>query len=128
MIDNNNALYIKKEKKNKNNEITEITEELNVIEPNNHYELLLSGITLNKDLENPEFNKNNYNKENEIQQGNEIELNPTEIVENKNSIFKEKAKEKIMKIILPIRLKNILREYIRKKIYYLLIKRIKKKK
>ena len=128
MIDNNNALYIKKEKKNKNNEITEITEELNVIEPNNHYELLLSGITLNKDLENTEFIKNNYNNENEIQQENEIELNPTEIVENKNSIFKEKAKEKIMKIILPIRLKNILREYIRKKIYYLLIKRIKKKK
>ena len=179
MIDNNNILYIKKIKKRKFDKMTEITEELNKIEPNNHYELIFKGkIDLNENLgavkiENKEGNnknsdknenekalneeneekqeekknKINYNEENEIDKGNGLEINPLElkkdktpnnviisyennieVLYNKNATFTDKAKKNMMKIILPIRLKTTLREYVRKRICPLLIKRLKVKK
>ena len=204
MIENNNILYIKKLKKPKHDKMTEITEELNKIEPNNHYELVFEGkINLNqnieklgkveKDLEikdnmekveNMENlklrNKNNrknkkhknkgkkeisnapeekictseeekkkiHNEENEVEKGDEIEINSAElknekknpnniiisyenkleVLYNKNApSFTEKAKRNMMKIILPIRLKTVLREHIRKRICPLLIKALKQK-
>ena len=152
MIDNNNILYIKRKKKMKCDKITEITEELNKIEPHNHYELVFKGkININdKDIsqEEKEINpknqseKVNYNKENEVQKREGIEINPLEfkkenpnniiisyddkieVLYNKNSpTFTEKAKRNMMKIILPIRLKTVLKGYIRRTICPLIIKR-----
>ena len=180
MIDNNNILYVKRKNKIKFDKMTEITEELNKIEPNNHYELIFKGkINLNENLENMNIEKNeekakksenfekngkneiteeikiyveekkkkNYNEENEVEKGDGLEINPLEIKKNKpNNIiisyenkievlynknaseFTEKAKKNMMKIILPIRLKTVLREYIRKSVYPLLIKKLKIKK
>ena len=204
MIENNNILYIKKLKKAKLDKMTEITEELNKIEPNNHYELVFEGkINLNqnieklekieKDLEKEdnmekienmenlklrnknnrknkrnknkgkkeisntqeekisipeEEKKKNYNEENEVKKGDRIEINSAElknekknpnniiisyenkleVLYNKNApSFTEKAKRNMMKIILPIRLKTVLREHIRKRICPLLIKSLKQK-
>jgi hypothetical protein len=45
---------------------------------------------------------------------------------SKNDIFNEKAKKNMMKIILPIRLKSTLREYVRKNTYPLLVSNLKK--
>jgi hypothetical protein len=164
MIDNNNILYIKRKKKIRCDKITEITEELNKIEPHNHYELVFKGkINLNENFENKqekineqkieqkkeenrykEENKRvNYNKENEVEKGDGIEINPLEfkktnpnniiisyenkieVLYNKNATFTEKAKRNMMKIILPIRLKTVLRGYIRRIICPLIIKRTK---
>ena len=170
MIDNNNILYIKRLKKRKFDKMTEITEELNKIEPNNHYELIFKGkINLNENLETnknedkneneptpkeekeknfeEEKSKKNYNEENEVDKGNGLEINPIElkngktpnniiisyeknieVLYNKNPTFTEKAKKNIMRIILPIRLKTTLREYVRKKVFPFLIKSMKTKK
>ena len=170
MIDNNNILYVKRKKKIKCDKMTEITEELNKIEPNNHYELIFKGkINFNENIDNMNIEKNNnkqkneisaeinlsldekkkknYNEENEIDKGEGLEINPLEIKKNKlNNIiisyenkievlynknsegFTEKAKKNMMKIILPIRLKTVLREYNRKNVFQLLIKRLKIKK
>jgi hypothetical protein len=49
-----------------------------------------------------------------------------DVLNSKNDIFTEKAKRNMMKIILPIRLKSTLREYIRKNIYPFLISNLKK--
>ena len=189
MVENNNILYIKRKRKFKMDKMTEITEELNKIEPNNHYELIFKGqIDLNKNLENSQKieneentklrnknnkknkknknkgkkeisntqeekitekeNKKNYNEENEVEKGDGIEINPIEfkkaphnpnnviisyenkieVLYNKNSFsFTETAKKNMMKIILPIRLKTVLREHIRKQICPLLIKILQKK-
>ncbi len=51
-----------------------------------------------------------------------------EVLYNKNAIFTAQAKKNMMKIILPIRLKTTLREYVRRDICPLLIKRMKAKK
>ncbi len=181
MIDNNNILNIKRIKKKKCDKITEITEELNKIEPDNHYELIFKGIinlekmnisqsintinTINSDnkeivkeneetisapkeekIEDVNTKKKDYNEENEIHITGGLEINPLElkrtknnhnnifisyedkieVLYNKNAIFTEKAKKNLMKIILPIRLKTTLREYIRKQIYPLLVKKLKK--
>ena len=204
MIENNNILYIKKLKKTKYDKMTEITEELNKIEPNNHYELVFEGkINLDQNIEKLEKvekdlekkdnmekvenmenlklrNKNNRknkkhknkgkkeisntpeeiictpeeekkkndNEENEVEKGDGKEINSSElknekknpnniiisyenkleVLYNKNApSFTEKAKRNMMKIILPIRLKTVLREHIRKRICPLLIKALKQK-
>ena len=119
MIDNNNVLYIKKQKKKKCCEKEEI-KYFKELKQNEHYELSFNGIKLNKEVEKPVFNKNNFNENNIVEKENEIEINPIEVFKNKNSAFAEKAKENILKIILPIRLKIVLKGYIRKKLYCLL--------
>ena len=176
IITNNNNLFINKIKKNTSDKITEITEEINIIEPNNHYELIFEGIiNLNEDLKNEEKkqsinncntlenkkeelfgqnnNKNkeskenkNYNINNEIFKGDNMEINPYELKRTKNNsnnifishenklvvlndkdtIFTEKAKKNMMRIILPIRLKTTLREFVRRNILPLLISNLKK--
>ena len=176
IITNNNNLFINKIKKNTSDKITEITEEINKIEPNNHYELIFEGIiNLNEDLKDKEKKENinncnilenkkdelysqnnnenneskenkNYNTNNEIFKGDIMEINPYELKRTKNnsnnifishenklevlndkeSIFTEKAKENMMKIILPIRLKTTLREFVRRNILPLLISKLKK--
>ena len=154
MIDNNNTLLLKSSKKKKKDEITEITEELNKIEPNNHYELIFEGIILdlNQKLENIQKEKENkinnktYNENNEIEKGEGLGINSMEmkrtknnvnndsisyenkmgVINSKDDIFSENAKRNMMKIILPIRLKSTLREYVRKNIYPLLISNLKK--
>jgi len=155
MIDKNNTLLFENSKKDKNDEITEITEELNKIEPSNHNELVLEGIIMDlnqkldniqKEKEKENNSKNNYYENNEIEKGEALEINPMEmkrtknninnifisyenkmdILNSKNDIFTEKAKRNMMKIILPIRLKSTLREYVRKNTYPLLISNLKK--
>ena len=153
MIDNNNSILLKNSKKNMHDEITEITEELNKIVPNNHYELVFEGIILdlNQKLDNIQKekvkeNKKIYNESNEIEKGEGLEINPMEMKRTKNNIdnifisyenkmgvlsskddiYTEKAKRNMMKIILPIRLKSTLREYVRKNTYPLLISNLKK--
>ena len=153
MIDNNNSILLKSSKKNMHDEITEITEELNKIVPNNHYELVFEGIILdlNQKLDNiqkekEKENKKIYNENNEIEKGEGLEINPMEMKRTKNNIdnifisyenkmgvlsskddiYTEKAKRNMMKIILPIRLKSTLREYVRKNTYPLLISNLKK--
>ena len=179
IIVNDNNLYIEQIKKNTCDKITEITEELNRIEPNNHYELIFEGIiNLNEDivnsnknnlidknrqefsyiktkqkkddevvLDNNNLKKNkNYNVNNEIDKCDTLEINPYEIkrtknntnnifisyenkiemLNNKNDIFTEKAKKNMMKIILPIRLKTTLRDFIRRNTLPLLINNLKK--
>ena len=187
IIVNNDNLFIQKIKKKQCDKITEITEELNKIEPNNHYELIFEGlINLNEDFSKKdnnlinsnkneniidnnkqEFsfikkesndkkqeinninvpNKNtNYNLTNEIEKENGLEINPLEIKKTKNNannifisyenklevlynpnaIFTEKAKRNMMKIILPIRLKTTLRDFIYRSIFPLLINNLKK--
>ena len=111
---------------------------------------------IQKEKENKINNKNNsdnvenakkiYNENNEIEKGEGLEINPMEmkrtknninnifisyenkmgVLSNKNEIFTEKAKRNMMKIILPIRLKSTLREYVRKNTYPLLISNLKK--
>jgi hypothetical protein len=48
------------------------------------------------------------------------------VLSNKKETFTEKAKRNMMKIILPIRLKSTLREYVRKNTYPLLISNLRK--
>ena len=86
--------------------------------------------------------KNNFNEENKFEKGNLINKNKElkknniiissenqfEFLYNKNKAFTEKAKRNILKIILPIKLKIILREYIKVKIFPILIKKMKIKK
>ena len=100
-----------------------------------------------KNSDNDEENKKKvYNEKNEIEKGEGLEINPMEmkrtknninnifisyenkigVLNSKNDIFTEKAKRNMMKIILPIRLKSTLREYVRKNIYPLLISNLKK--
>ena len=173
IISNNNNLFINKIKKNTSDKITEITEELNRIEPNNHYELIFEGIiNLKEDFKNETQNiennnkiemkkeeilyiqnnnsnnneNKNYNFNNEIFKGDCIEINPyelkrtknninnifisyenkIEVLDNKDSIFTEKAKKNMMRIILPIRLKTTLREFVRRNVLPLLINKLKK--
>ena len=88
----------------------------------------------------------NYNKINEIEKGVGLEINPfeiqrtqndsnnifisyenkMEILNDKDSIYKEKAKINMMKIILPIRVKSVLKAWIKKNVYKILISKIKK--
>ena len=169
-----NNIFIRGTQKIQYDKITEITEELNRIEPNNHYELIFEGrINLNEDItktKNIANNNNiidnkrqelsyirddekdkiiikdiskNYNLNNEIDKCNALEINPLEIrrtnnniiishedklevLYNKDTVFTEKAKKNMMKIILPIRLKTTLREFIHRNIFPLLISNMRK--
>ena len=96
--------------------------------------------------DNKNMNRKNYNLTNEIEKDYSLEINPIiikktknngndilithenifEVLYNNNSIFTEKAKKNMMKIILPIRLKIILREFIHRSIFPLLINILKK--
>ena len=99
-----NNIYIKKIKIKKKDEMTETNEE-----------------KIN--------NQNNFNNKNEIEKNETLEINPKEMkkVEEKIDIkikefkpsktFTEKAKNHMMKMILPIRLKGTLKEYIRKRTF-----------
>ena len=88
----------------------------------------------------------NYNLTNEIEKEHSLEINPIamkksknngndilithenifEVLYNNNLIFTEKAKKNMMKIILPIKLKITLREFIHRSIFPLLINLLKK--
>ncbi len=100
MIDNNNILYIKRLKKRKLDKMTEITEELNKIEPNNHYELIFKGkINLNENLgnmkiENKEDNNKNEDKNENKTTPNEEKENNSEEGKNKKNSNEEKAIDK----------------------------------
>ena len=105
-----------------------------------------SKINNKNNSDNVENAKKIYNENNEIEKGEGLEINPMEmkrtknninnifisyenkmgVLSNKNEIFTDKAKRNLMKIILPIRLKSTLREYVRKNIYPLLISNLKK--
>jgi len=103
LIEKNN-IHIKKIKTKKKDQITEANEEI-----------------IN--------NKNNFNNKNEIVKNESLEINPKEMkkIEQKTDIkikelkpskaFTEKAKNHMMKMILPIRLKGTLKEYIRKRTF-----------
>ena len=87
----------------------------------------------------PNDNNNlNYNLTNKMEKKHTIEINPTvmkknknnilfahenifEVLNSNNSIFTEKAKRNMMKIILPIKLKITLRKFIHRSIFSLLI-------
>ena len=155
VVVNNDILFISQVKKNKCNKMTEITEELNGIEPNNHYELILQG-KINKSnnnniinekesnekssiVKNDNKNRNiNYNTNNEIEKGNCLEINTIELkrtsigsfnvvsTDNNNSVFTQKAKNNLIKIILPIRIKTTLKDFIHRSIFPLLISNLKK--
>ena len=159
VVVNNDILFISKVKKQQSNKMTEITEELNGIEPNNHYELILQGKIkntnnnniINEKDHNEKFsiaktdntaNKTrniNYNISNEIEKGNCLEINTIELKRtnigsinvistdsNNNSVFTEKAKNNLIKIILPIRIKTTLKDFIHRSIFPLLINNLKK--
>ena len=99
------------------------------------------------DFDGIKKNKNkNYNINNEIDIRESLEINPIEmkrtknnrnnifinnenqieILNDKESIFTEKAKINMMKIILPIRLKTILYEFIKKHIFKFLIIKLRR--
>ena len=128
---NDNSDRMKNEKKpenNKNNDTEEITKEKRELSINN-VEDIIKKYSFNE--ENKIERRDYINiKPKELQQVNNIIIsyeNKIEVLYNK-STFTEKAKRNMMKIILPIRLKTVLREYIRGTICHLLIKRMKMKK
>ena len=96
-----NMIYIKRIKIKKQEKMTEINEEI--------------------------IHANDFNKKNEIEKKESLEINPKEFKKDEKDIknketklgktFTEKAKNHMMKMILPIRLKGTLKEYIRKKIF-----------
>jgi hypothetical protein len=106
----------------------------------------LDNIQKEKEKEKKNNTKTIYNENNEIEKGKGLEINPMEmkrtknndnnvfisyenkmaVSNSKNDIFNEKAKKNMMKIILPIRLKSTLREYVRKNTYPLLVSNLKK--
>ena len=78
-------------------------------------------------------NNENYKEENIVQKCCEVEIKPIELYKsssenkiedsnNQKEEFTEKAKKSMMKIILPIRLKTVLRKNIKKNIFTLLNK------
>ena len=124
-------------------ETTETMNIINLIKPNKNSELKYEGIIKENNIINNINNRLDYNSINEIDKGEALEINPYEIKRtksniiiayendievliNKNDAFKSKAKQKMIKIILPIRLKSILVKSIRKKIFFKLIKQAHK--
>ena len=210
LICDNDKVNIEGKKTNKCDKITELSNEINIIEPDNHYELLFNSTNVKKENGDNENNKKtefeneinienimqkeneignenkailkksqqfefinkiennipgiiinstenkfskkvNYNLVNEIEKGDALEINPFEMrrtqnnnenifisnenkiefLNNKESIYSDKAKKNMMRIILPIRMKSIIREMIKKMAYkYLMhnLKEIKKLK
>ena len=86
----------------------------------------------------------NYNSMNEIEKGDALEINPYEIKRTKinkkeiskqnninvivsnNNIFNEKSKKNLIKIMFPMRLKEILIKYIKKNFFLYLLNQLKK--
>ena len=133
--------------------MTEITEDLNLILPCNNYELFIEKI-INKiiyvnnneqqlsfikdplDNTNKKIYKNIYL---EINKENALEINPLiikntpeitkenemQILYNKYAIFTQKARKNMIKMILPIKIKVTLRQFIHRNIFPLLIKQLK---
>jgi len=148
----NYNLFIKPKKKKRCEKMTEITDELNNILPCNNYELYIERIMKkiiyinNKEQEleiinglEGDKNKYIYNTINlEINKENALEINPIliknseitkendiEMPYNKYSFFTEKAKNNMMKMILPVKLKVTLRDFVQRNTFPLLIKYLK---
>ena len=130
----NMNMQIKQKKKKRHEKMTEITSELNQIIPFNNNEFFIEGIIKkNKYINNKEQeleiinSKKNiiYNNINlEVDNKETLEINPytikksdikkendIEILFNKYAFYTGKAKDNIMKIILPIKFKIILKEF-----------------
>ena len=144
IIENQKNMNIRiKQKKKLQEKMTEITSELNQILPFNNNEFYIEGIIKkNKYINNKEQeleiinNKNNiiYNNINlEIDNKETLEINPytikkseikkennVEILFNKYAFYTGKAKDNIMKIILPIQIKIILKGFAYRYIFNLL--------
>ena len=151
----NNNLFIKQKRIKKCDKMTEITEDLNLILPCNNYELYIERIIKkityinNKEQElsfmkqlggNEIKNKSAYdNIDLEINKENALEINPLlfkktpeitresvmSIHYNKYAFFTAKAKKNMIKMILPIKLKTTLRDFVRRNTLPLLIKQLK---
>ena len=149
----NNNLFIKQKKIKKCDKMTEITDDLNIIVPCNNYELFIEKIIkkiiyINNNEQQLSFikdtlnntNKNIYKSINlEINKENALEINPLiikntseitkenemNILYNRYAIFTQKAKNNMMKMILPIKIKVTLRQFIHRNIFPLLIKQLK---
>ena len=207
LICDNDNLNIEGKKVKKCDKITEISNEINIIEPDNHYELIFNSTNVKKENEENEnniktefeneinienfiqnenkigkenkvilkksqqfeiinkiennipgiitkstenkFSKNiNYNLVNEIEKGDALEINPFEMrrtqnnndnifisnenkiefLNNKESIYNDKAKKNLMRIILPIKMKSIIREMVKKIAYKYLMHNLKEMK
>ena len=134
---------------NENNNIVDNTENNNKIKLKENKKIILDNEisnNINLNFENKKDKNVNYNKVNEIEKGDGIEINPYEIkrtqnninntfisyenrmqmLNDKNSIYIEKAKKNIVKIILPIKIKTFLKEWIKKNVYKVLINNLKK--
>ena len=145
-------IIIKSKKKKRCEKMTEITEELNPILPCNNYELSIDRIIrkilyINNNEQELSFIKKNedgknkiiYNNINlEIYKDDALEINPLMMKQslitkendinipfNKYTFFTKKAKNNMMKMILPIRLKTTLREFVQRNTFPLLIKYLK---
>ena len=142
LISNKSDFIIKNKEKEKCDKMTEITEEMNIIKINKNI--------FEKENNNLEYKKvkkieiKNYNSMNEIEKGDALEINPYEIKRTKinkkeiskqnninvivsnNNIFNEKSKKNLIKIIFPIRLKEILIKYIKKNFFLYLLNQLKK--
>ena len=149
----NNNLFIKKKKIKTCEIMTEITEDLNLILPCNNYELFIEKIInkiiyVNNNEQQLSFIKDPLNSINkkiykniylEINKENALEINPLiikntpeitkenemQILYNKYAIFTQKARKNMIKMILPIKIKVTLRQFIHKNIFPLLIKQLK---
>ena len=143
LISNKSDFSIKNEEKKKSDKMT-ITEENNEIKTDKNI-----FIKENKNIEyikNKKENKNeikNYNLINEIEKGDALEINPYEIKRTKiktnkisqqnnikilvsdNNIPNQKTKNNLMKMIFPIKLKEILLKNIRKRYFTDLINKFK---
>ena len=150
--DININIFIKQKMKETCEKMTEITDELNPILPCNNYELYIERIIKNiiyintKEQEisfikkiDEDKNKIIYNSNDlEIYKDDALEINPLmlkqsaitkenniEIPFNKYCFFTEKAKTNMVKMILPIKIKTTLREFVQRNIFPLLIKYLK---
>jgi len=149
----NNNLFIKQKKIKKCDKMTEITDDLNIIVPCNNYELFIEKIIkkiiyINNNEQQLSFIKDTLNNTNkkiyksinlEINKENALEINPLiikntseitkenemNILYNRYAIFTQKAKNNMMKMILPIKIKVTLRQFIHRNIFPLLIKQLK---
>ena len=147
LISNKSDFIIKNKEKEKCDKMTEITEEMNIIKPDNDKNILEkenNSIEYRKEKKEKKIETKNYNSVNEIEKGDALEINPYEIkrtkinkkeiskqnninvIVSKDNIFNEKSKKNLMKIILPIRLKEILIKYIKKNFFLYLINQLKK--
>jgi len=147
LISNKSDFIIKNKEKEKCDKMTEITEEMNIIKPDINKNILEkenNSIEYRKEKKEKKIEIKNYNLVNEIEKGDALEINPYEIkrtkinkkeiskqnninvIVSKDNIFNEKSKKNLMKIILPIRLKEILIKYIKKNFFLYLINQLKK--